>query len=181
VRSWGGGRGGADKAGARAMGRASARAGSSGVAGPRFFPHCSGPILAFFGFPVPRGQSSTVAAQTSWATSLALARPPLRTLLHRALHFPRLAVCEASHLRAFAQAVPPQCPPPWKRAVILRPNSLSSSGLGGSAPHVTAPAKPPFASLLPQIRLLKALLGPLALPSRHVWSNLLLGFYLCAA
>lgn len=75
----------------------------------------------------------------------------------------------------------PSVPPPWKRAVILRPNSLSSSGLGGLAPHVTAPAKPPFASLLPQIRLLKALLGPLALPSRHLWSNLLLGFYLCAA
>lgn len=129
MRSWGEGRRGADKAGARAVGRASARAGSSGVAGPCFLPILLRTLPWLPSPPGPkfqRGPADLLGLQpASWLilrSAQSCNWPFASPDCPRA--FPPRGLCTGC-----SSAILPR--PPSKQVVILRPNSLFILGVGG--------------------------------------------------
>lgn len=147
MRSWGEGRRGADKTGARAVGRASVRAGSSGVAGPCFFPILLRTLPWLPSPPGPkfqRGPADLLDLQSaSW-------------LIPRSAHscnwpFTSPDCPCAFPPRGLCTGCSSPIPPPSKHVAIPRPNSLFILGVGGLGTHVTSPAKP--VSLPPSLNL----------------------------
>lgn len=157
------------------------RAGSSGIAGPRFFsPHCSGLFLALLGFPVPSEPKFQCGRRRPRRPPACVpAHPPPSTPLQLALHLPRLPMCLPTSLGAFAWAAPPQSPRPRNMLLSFGLTPFHPWGWGALHPRHFPCEASVFTSLLLPNPPAEGSPRSLCLFFRHVWSNLLLGFCIC--